>query len=86
MANLINLETVTKSFGLKTLLDNVSLGVQTGDRIGIVGVNGDGKSTLLRMLAGRLEPDSGRVTRRGGVTLAMLDQAAADLQAEIDVA
>jgi len=53
----------------------VTIGVNEGDRIGIVGRNGDGKSTMLRMLSGRLEPDSGRVTRRGGVTLAMLDQA-----------
>jgi len=45
-----------------------------GDRIGIVGRNGDGKSSLLKMLAGRLEPNAGRVTRRGGVTLGVLDQ------------
>ena len=56
MANLINLENVTKSFGLKTLLDGVSLGVQTGDRIGIVGVNGGGKTTLLEVLTGIESP------------------------------
>ena len=49
MANLINLENVSKTWGLKTLLDGVSLGVQTGDRIGIVGVNGGGKTTLLEL-------------------------------------
>ncbi len=51
------------------------MGVSDGDRIGVVGRNGDGKSTLLRILAGKQEPDGGRVTRRGGVTLGMLDQA-----------
>jgi ATPase subunit of ABC transporter with duplicated ATPase domains len=53
----------------------VTVGVGDGDRIGVVGRNGDGKSTLLRILAGKQEPDDGRVTRRGGVTLGMLDQA-----------
>ena len=53
MANLVSVENVSKSFGLKTLLDGVSLGVQTGDRIGVVGLNGGGKSTLLKVLTGR---------------------------------
>ncbi len=48
MANLINLENVSKTFGLKTLLDGVSLGVQTGDRIGVVGLNGGGAPTTWR--------------------------------------
>ena len=74
MANLINLETVTKSFGLKTLLDNVSLGVQTGDRIGIVGVNGGGKTTLLEVLTGIEEPDSGRVSHNYGLRMAVVTQ------------
>ena len=74
MANLINLETVTKSFGLKTLLDNVSLGVQTGDRIGIVGVNGGGKTTLLEVLTGIEEPDSGRVYHNSGLRMAVVTQ------------
>jgi ATPase subunit of ABC transporter with duplicated ATPase domains len=52
----------------------VTIGLNEGDRIGVVGRNGDGKSTLLSLLAGRIEPDSGRVTRRNGVTLGMLDQ------------
>ena len=47
MVNLINLENVDKSFGLKTLLHKVSLGVQSGDRIGVVGINGGGKTTLI---------------------------------------
>lgn len=74
MVNLINLETVTKSFGLKTLLDNVSLGVQTGDRIGIVGVNGGGKTTLLEVLTGIEEPDSGRVSHNSGLRMAVVTQ------------
>jgi ATPase subunit of ABC transporter with duplicated ATPase domains len=57
------------------VLDGVTVGISDGDRIGVVGRNGDGKSTLLRILAGKQEPDGGRVTRRGGVTLGMLDQA-----------
>ncbi|AWF97710.1 ABC transporter ATPase [Clavibacter michiganensis subsp. insidiosus] len=56
------------------IFDDVTIGVNEGDRIGIVGRNGDGKSTLLSLLAGRLEPDSGRVTRRRGITIGVLDQ------------
>ena len=55
--------------------DSVTVGVNEGARIGIVGRNGDGKSSLLGMLTGRIEPDSGRVTRRGGLRVAALDQA-----------
>ena len=63
MVNLINLENVNKSFGLKTLLHKVSLGVQSGDRIGVVGINGGGKTTLIEVLTGVEHPDAGRVTR-----------------------
>ena len=74
MANLINLENVSKSYGLKTLLDSVSLGVQTGDRIGIVGVNGGGKTTLLEVLTGLVPPDSGRVSHTSGLRMAVVTQ------------
>ncbi|MGX4761873.1 ABC-F family ATP-binding cassette domain-containing protein [Corynebacterium minutissimum] len=74
MANLINLENVTKSFGLKTLLNGVSLGVQTGDRIGIVGVNGGGKTTLLEVLTGIEPPDSGRVSHNSDLRMAVVTQ------------
>ncbi len=72
--NLVNLEKVTKSYGIRILLDEVSLGVGEGDRIGVVGRNGDGKTTLLNLLAGRVEPDSGRVSRARGLQLGYLDQ------------
>ncbi|MEE1929457.1 ABC-F family ATP-binding cassette domain-containing protein [Streptomyces sp. TRM 70351] len=72
--NLVNLEAVSKAYTLRTLLDGVSLGVNEGERIGVVGRNGDGKTTLVRVLA-RLEPaDSGRVTHAGGLRLGVLTQ------------
>ncbi|MFJ9365054.1 ABC-F family ATP-binding cassette domain-containing protein [Nocardia sp. NPDC101769] len=74
MANLINLEAVSKSFGVKPLLDNISLGVQEGERIGVVGLNGGGKTTLLEVLTGIEEPDSGRVSRRGDLRMAVVTQ------------
>ncbi|QBJ97596.1 ABC transporter ATP-binding protein [Rhodococcus sp. ABRD24] len=74
MANLINLEQVSKSFGIKPLLDSVSLGVQEGERIGVVGLNGGGKTTLLEVLAGVESPDEGRVSRVGGLRMAVVTQ------------
>ena len=74
MAHLLGAEALHLEFPTKVVFDGVSLGVEEGDRIGIVGRNGDGKSSLLAMLAGRLEPDSGRVTVRGGVSVGVLDQ------------
>ena len=76
MANLVSVENVSKSFGLKTLLDGVSLGVQTGDRIGVVGLNGGGKSTLLKVLTGREQPDEGRVSQVNDIRVAMVTQEA----------
>ncbi|MBW3082755.1 ABC-F family ATP-binding cassette domain-containing protein [Bifidobacterium phasiani] len=70
----IGLERVSLAFATKTIFTDVTQGVFEGDRIGIVGRNGDGKSTLLHLLNGTQEPDSGRVTRRGGLTFGMLDQ------------
>ena len=74
MANLINLENVSKTWGLKTLLNGVSLGVQTGDRIGIVGVNGGGKTTLLEVLTGIEPPDEGRVSHNSSLRMAVVTQ------------
>ena len=76
MANLVSVENVSKSFGLKTLLDGVSLGVQTGDRIGVVGLNGGGKSTLLKVLTGGEQPDEGRVSQMNDIRVAMVTQEA----------
>ena len=76
-ANLINLERVSLVFGTTHVLDDVTLGVLAGDRIGIVGRNGGGKSTLLRVMAGLQEPDEGRISKQGGtdgIRIAMLSQ------------
>ena len=70
----LGLERVSLEFATKTIFTDVTQGVFEGDRIGIVGKNGDGKSTLLRLFAGKMQPDSGRVTKRGGLTFGMLDQ------------
>ncbi len=74
VVNVVNLESVTKGYGLRSILDRVSLGVSAGDRIGVVGRNGDGKSTLVRLIAGLETPDSGRVTLTGGVRVGFLAQ------------
>jgi ATP-binding cassette subfamily F protein uup len=84
MAHLLNVEGVTVAFAARTLLDGVSLGLDDGDRVGVVGRNGDGKSTLLRVLARRQVPDGGRVTHGGGVAVGMLGQSD-DLDAARDV-
>ena len=72
--NLVNLAGVGKGYAARTVLGDVTLGVAAGDRIGVVGRNGEGKSTLLRLLAGLEEPDAGAVTRSGGVGVALLGQ------------
>jgi ATP-binding cassette subfamily F protein uup len=74
VAHLLGAENLHLEYPTKVVFDSVTIGLDEGQRIGVVGRNGDGKSSLLRLLAGRLEPDSGRVTRRNGITLGMLDQ------------
>ena len=74
MAHLLGAEGLHLEYPTRIIFDGVTLGLDEGDRIGIVGRNGDGKTTLLRLLAGRQEPDAGRVTRRSDVHLGMLDQ------------
>ena len=74
MANLLNLERVSKAYGVRPLLTDVSLGISAGERIGIVGRNGDGKTTLLNLMAGRVTPDSGRVSQSRGLHIGYLDQ------------
>ena len=67
MAHLLGAEALHLEYPTRVIFDSLTIGLDEGDRIGIVGRNGDGKSTLLKMLSGKLEPNSGRVTRRGGV-------------------
>jgi ATPase subunit of ABC transporter with duplicated ATPase domains len=74
MAHLLGAEAIRHDFPTKTVFNGITIGVNDGDRIGIVGRNGDGKSTLLKVLAKRLTTDSGRVTYRSGLTIGMLDQ------------
>ena len=75
MAHLLGGENLHLSFPTRTVLEGVTVGIDAGDRIGIVGRNGDGKSTLMKVLAGRIDPDHGRVTSRSGTRIGMLDQA-----------
>jgi ABC transport system ATP-binding/permease protein len=72
--NLLNLERVSKAYGVRPLLTDVSLGVGAGERIGIVGRNGDGKTTLLNVMTGVEEPDAGRVSRQRGLLVGYLRQ------------
>ncbi|XBH21857.1 ABC-F family ATP-binding cassette domain-containing protein [Jonesiaceae bacterium BS-20] len=74
MAHLLGAEALHLEFPTKVVFDSVTVGINQGDRVGIVGRNGDGKSSLMKMLAGVLEPDSGRVTRRSDVTVGVLSQ------------
>ena len=74
MSNLVNAERVSMSYGTRTLLDSVSVGLGRGEVVGVVGRNGSGKTTLLRILAGRLTPDSGRVTHTGQLSIGFLHQ------------
>ena len=82
MANLVNAERISKTYGTRIVLDDVSVGLSAGDVIGVVGRNGDGKSTLLGILTGTVEPDGtnpdgrpgGRVVRSGAVSIGLLGQ------------
>jgi ATPase subunit of ABC transporter with duplicated ATPase domains len=75
MANLINAEQISQTYGTRTLLDGVSVGLAVGEAVGVVGRNGDGKTTLLQILTGTIFPDRGRVTRTGGVSVGYVHQA-----------
>src|ERR1700685_4435025 len=72
--NLLTLRSVEKGYGSRSVLRDVTLGVSAGERIGVVGRNGNGKSTLLRLLAGVESPDAGALTRAGDVDVALLGQ------------
>jgi ABC transport system ATP-binding/permease protein len=72
--SLVNLKSVDKGYGSRTVLRDITLGIAAGERIGVVGRNGDGKSTLLRLVAGVEQPDGGEITRSGDLDLALLAQ------------
>jgi len=74
MAHLLGGESLHLEYPAKVVLGDVTVGIAEGDRVGIVGRNGDGKSTLMKVLTGLVEPDAGKVTRRGGITVGMLPQ------------
>jgi len=75
VAHLLGAESLRLEYPTRVVFDGVSAGINDGDRIGVVGRNGDGKSSLLGMLTGRITPDAGRVTRRTGLRVGTLDQA-----------
>jgi ABC transport system ATP-binding/permease protein len=75
MSNLVNAERVTLSYGTRTLLDGISLGLSPGEAVGVVGRNGAGKTTLLQVLAGTVVPDSGRITHTSHLSIGSLHQA-----------
>jgi ATP-binding cassette subfamily F protein uup len=75
MAHLLGVEAVELTFATTKVFNKLTIGIAEGDRIGIVGRNGDGKSTLLKLLSHRQEPDEGKITHRGDLTIGMLDQA-----------
>jgi ABC transport system ATP-binding/permease protein len=75
MSNLVNAERVSMTYGTRTLLDAISLGLGRGEAVGVVGRNGAGKTTLLQVLAGTLVPDAGRVTHTGHLSIGFLQQA-----------
>lgn len=72
--NILNIEHVSKIFGEKNIFDDVSYGIHDGDKIGIVGINGTGKSTLLKMIAGEEYPDEGQIVAQNGLRIAYLPQ------------
>jgi ATP-binding cassette subfamily F protein uup len=72
--HLLSIETISKNYGLRPLFENVSLGLNTDDRIGVVGVNGSGKTTLLRLIAGEEQPDTGCIIFAEGVSIGYLPQ------------
>lgn len=72
--NIINLEKITKGYGDRVLFNDISLGINEHDKVGIIGLNGTGKTTLLKIIAGMEEADSGKLTRAGNTTVSMLEQ------------
>ncbi len=74
LMHILSIEAVSKDYGLRPVLENISLGLNSDDRVGVVGVNGSGKTTFLRLVAGDERPDAGRITLAEGVTVGYLPQ------------
>ncbi len=72
--HILSIEAISKNYGIRPLFENVNLGLDSNDRIGVVGVNGSGKTTLLRLIAGAEQPDTGRIVFAAGVSLGYLPQ------------
>ena len=72
--NILNIEHVSKIYGDKTIFDDISFGIQQGDKIGIIGINGTGKTAFLKIMAGIEEPDEGQVVRQNGLRISFLPQ------------
>lgn len=72
--NLMTLENISKSYSEKKLLENISLGINEGEKIGLIGVNGTGKSTLLKIIAGVEESETGNITKTNGIRIEYLPQ------------
>lgn len=72
--NILNIEHISKIYGEKTIFDDASFGIHEGEKIGVIGINGTGKTTLLRMAAGLEEPDEGQIVRQNGLRIAYLPQ------------
>ena len=72
--NIINIEHISKIFGGKVIFDDVSCGISEGEKIGVIGINGTGKTTFLRVLAGLEETDQGQVITQNGIRIAYLHQ------------
>ena len=72
--NILNVENVSKTYMAKTVLEGVSVGISDTDKIGVVGINGTGKSTLLAIVAGTVEPDDGQVVRSNNLRISYLPQ------------
>jgi ATP-binding cassette subfamily F protein uup len=72
--NLLTAENILKSYSEKILLDNISIGINEGDKIGVIGINGTGKTTMLKIIAGLEQPDGGKITKGNSVTIEYLPQ------------
>lgn len=75
--NILNIEHISKIFGEKVIFDDVSCGIQEGEKIGVIGINGTGKTTLLKLIAGTEEADAGQIIKQNGIRIAYLSQSPA---------